>query len=328
MRRIVAAVVLLVSATPAFARDKPLHTIELLRGDGLQLNQRQCRANPTALWLRVDGRSFCLRYWIAGPATRRGEALVLLHGDIGRRVNGRYVLADDDRFTASDVQYEARAVARIYPGYGIVLGRPGTYGSSGNHLADRRTAGEVRAIAAALDELKARHGIKRLHLAGHSGGGHLAAALAQTRDDISCAVITSGALSVATMQRDVGVLPEHAPTPFYDPIDYIEHMVARPHLRLVIVSDPDDKVVSFNSQREFVDRVKGRNLPVLHITAAARDRRFHNLHAHGIRLAADCAGGMDDRALVAKYQTKPPPKHDRQPASVSRAPLRSVTPGN
>src|SRR5215207_1545643 len=175
MGPIVAALVLVLSAAPSFARDKPLgkddpvkgdrplHTIKLLR-DGLRLDERQCHANPAALWLRVDGRLFCIRYWIAGPAARPGEqALVLLHGDIGRRVKGRYVLADDDRFTASDVQYEARAVARIFPGYAVVLGRPGTYGSSGSHLAGRRTIREVRAIAAALDALKARHGITRFH---------------------------------------------------------------------------------------------------------------------------------------------------------------------
>ena len=245
---------------------------------------------------------------------------MLLHGDIGRRVKGRYVLADDDRFTASEVQYEARAVARIYPGYAIVLGRPGTYGSSGSHLADRRTVREVRAIAAALDGLKTRHGIKRFHFAGHSGGGHLVAALTQTRERCR--------LRCHHLRRPFGDddaarrRPSGWPTPplFYDPIDHVAEMTARPGLRLVVVSDPDDKIVSFRSQREFVDRVEARNLPIVHITAAALDERSHNLHAHGIRLAADCAKGMDDPALVAKYQTKPPPKDDRQPAPAGTTP--------
>jgi pimeloyl-ACP methyl ester carboxylesterase len=322
MRRIVAAVVLLGTAAPSLAGDRPLHTIKLLR-DGLRLDERQCRSNPTALWLRADGSPFCIRYWIASPTGAPGEeALVLLHGDIGRRVNGRYVLADDDRFTASNVQYEARAVARIYPGHAMVLGRPGTYGSSGSHLAERRTVGEVGAVAAALDGLKARHGIKRFHFAGHSGGGHIVAALAQARNDVGCAVITSGALSVRTMQHDAGRPVDRRPHVFYDPIDHVTRMAARPNLRLMVVSDPDDKIVSFRSQREFVDRVREHDLPIVHITAAARDKQSHNLHAHGIRLAADCAQGMDDRALIAKYQTKPRPKDNRQPAPASSAPQR------
>jgi pimeloyl-ACP methyl ester carboxylesterase len=331
MHRIVAAVVLLGSAAPSLAGEAPLHTIGILSG-GIRADERQCKANSTALWLRVDGRNACIRYWIAGPASRPGqEALVLLHGDIGRRVKGRYFLADDaGDFSASDVQDEARAVARIYPGHAIVVGRPGSYGSSGNHLADRRTLREVRAIAVALDGLKARHGIKRFHFAGHSGGGHTVAALAQTRDDIGCVVITSGAVSVMAMHRDRGLPldrsvrhPEvlgaeraeprrthdralgRSPPPLYDPIDHVARMAARPGLRLIVVSDPDDKIVSFRSQREFVDRVKARNLPVVHITAAAIDKASHNLHAHGIRLAADCAKGMSDQALVARYRTKP-----------------------
>jgi hypothetical protein len=122
------------------------------------------------------------------------------------------------------------------------------------------------------------------------------------------------------MHRDAARPLGPEPPLFYDPIEHVARMAARPGLRLVVVSDPDDKVVSFRSQREFVDRVKARNLPIVHITAVARDDRSHNLHAHGIRLAVDCAKGMDDRALVAKYQTKPPPKDHRQPAPASRTP--------
>jgi len=314
MRRTAAAVVVLLSgAAPSLAeaaaqREPLLHTVRVLR-DGLRLNEPQCNANPTALWLQADDRVFCIRYWIARQAAApREAALVLLHGDVGRRVKARYVLAEDDRFTASDVQYEARAVARIFPGHGVVLGRPGTYGSSGSHLEDRRTVREVRAIAAALDALKARYGIKRFHFAGHSGGGHIVAALAQTRDDIGCAVITSGALSVATMQHDAGAALGQNPPSFYDPIDHVAALAGRPGLRLIIVSDPEDKLVSYRSQREFVERVRARHLPIVHVTAAARDRQSHNLHAHGIRLAADCAKGMDDQALVARYRTKPAPQ--------------------
>ena len=81
-------------------------------------------------------------------------------------------------------------------------------------------------------------------------------------------------------------------------------MKRQPGLRLFVVSDPDDKAVSFRSQREFVEQVKARGLPIVHITAAARDKQSHSLHAHGIRLAVDCAKGADDLELAARYQTK------------------------
>ena len=87
----------------------------------------------------------------------------------------------------------------------------------------------------------------------------------------------------------------------------------QPGRRIVLLSDPEDRVVPFRSQQEFVERVKARGLPILHLTADAGDERFHGLGSSGLRLAADCAKGVDDDALVARYQTKPPPPSARRP---------------
>jgi len=59
--------------------------------------------------------------------------------------------------------------------------------------------------------------------------------------------------------------------------------------RMVVLADPDDRIVSARSQREFVDRVRSRGLPILHITAAAGDEDHHGLASIGRRLVADCA---------------------------------------
>jgi hypothetical protein len=66
-------------------------------------------------------------------------------------------------------------------------------------------------------------------------------------------------------------------------------MRQRPGLRLFVVSDRNDKVVSYRSQLEFVERVKAHNLPITHVTATATDKDSHDLFDHGLRLAADCA---------------------------------------
>jgi len=50
-----------------------------------------------------------------------------------------------------------------------------------------------------------------------------------------------------------------------------------------MTSDPSDKIVSFRSQREFVERVRATGVPVLHVTARAKDKHSHDLHAHGVR---------------------------------------------
>jgi ABC-type thiamine transport system substrate-binding protein len=74
--------------------------------------------------------------------------------------------------------------------------------------------------------------------------------------------------------------------------------------RLIVMSDPDDQLVSFRSQREFVERVRAKGIPILQITADSGAKEFHGLHNESQRLAADCAKGLNDEALVARYQNK------------------------
>ena len=76
---------------------------------------------------------------------------------------------------------------------------------------------------------------------------------------------------------------------------------------MVALSDPDDRRVSFRSQQEFVEQVKAKGLPILHITASAGDEDFHGLSGPGRQLAIDCAADMDDDALAKKYQNKTTP---------------------
>jgi hypothetical protein len=289
--------------------DTPLHSLEAL-ANGVPANERECKALATALWLRVNGRNFCIRYWRAGPkAPSPEEALVVIHGDIGHKPKGKPTLADAaTRTTDASLQRHIEAVARIYPGHSLIVSRPGMLGSSGHHLNDKRKLLEIRVVAAALDMLKERYGIKRFHFAGHSGGGHTVAGLAQSRSDIGCAAITSGAVAVAEMERDLGN-PLPAKHPFYDPVDHIMKLKQRPQLRLFVIADPNDKLVSYRSQMHFVERVKAHRLPITHlrVAAPADDKWSHNIHDHGIRLAVDCSKGLEDPALVAKYESTSPP---------------------
>jgi pimeloyl-ACP methyl ester carboxylesterase len=288
--------------TPA---DPPLSADEHIR-NGLTLTGEQCAELTAAVWLRVRERDFCIRYWLSTVGGRKQEALVYLHGDIGGLIDGKLQLVDAARaVTATSAERDADASSRTYRGPYVAIGRPGALGSSGHHVNDRRTWLEFQVIDAALDAIKARHGFSRLHLVGHSGGGHSVAALARRRDDVGCAVMASAALSLATWHRLKGQSYSQAVRPLYDPIDHVVLMQPRAGLRLIVLSDPDDKVVPFAVQREFVERVQAHGLAVLHITAAARDALSHNLAGPAIRLATDCAGGGDDHTLLARYWTKP-----------------------
>ena len=292
-------------AEPPDAPDPPLHALDTIRR-GVAFTEEACRG-PHRLSAKVDGRPFCIRYFLSNAGgTTKDAALVFFDGDIGAVRNGAPVLNEAAaRVTAGGIGRNARVWSRLYGGAYVVIGRIGTLGTSGHHVRDRRTLTEARVAAVALDRLKELHGFRRFHLVGQSGGGHTVATLAQTRTDVGCAVITSGVVAVKSFTRDRGAPANFMLRGKYDPIDFVDQMRHQPGRRLILLSDPQDKVVSFRSQSEFVARVRSQALPILHITASAGDKDFHSLAAAGHRVAIDCAGEARDDALVARYGRMP-----------------------
>jgi hypothetical protein len=133
--------------------------------------------------------------------------------------------------------------------------------------------------------------------------------------DLGCVVAASGVVSVKSASRDFGLTVGSKIRSSYDPIDFVATMQHQPGRRLIVMSDPDDKWVSFRSQREFVERLRAKGLPVLPVIAAAGDPDFHGLAVQGRRLAIDCANDVDDGDLIARYQNKAP----KPPTSPARA---------
>jgi dienelactone hydrolase len=290
---------------PPDADDPPLNARTVLTG-GVIVSESQCKSLPTAAWVRVDGTGYCVRYWISTAGGAKDEAVVFLHGDLGDSKSPSNLNRYSALITAGRMQRDVHSWSRVYGGPYIAIGRLGAFGSSGDHRK-RRSLLEIRVIAAALDELKARHGFRRFHLAGQSGGAHTVAGLAQMRVDVGCAVMASGSVSLKTRVRDGGRKVDSAIKAKYDPLDHVTAMQDQQGRRMIVMSDPDDQIVSFRSQREFVERVRNRNLPILHVSADAGTENFHGFHNESQSLAIDCAKNMDDDALIAKYQNKTAP---------------------
>jgi pimeloyl-ACP methyl ester carboxylesterase len=256
---------------------------------GVSVTEADCRAQIDRLWVKVEKRGFCVRFWLSTAGGSTDEALVAFHGDIGGRIDGKLQLVEQARpISDESLQKVAGYGSRLYRGPYFFIARPGAFGSSGQHVKDRRTLLEIRVAMAALDALKQHYGFKRFHLLGHSGGGHTVAGLVQLRSDIGCAVIASASLSLRSALWYGGHPPVEKHR-FYDPIDHVSAMRQRPGLRLFVVSDRNDKIAPYRSQLEFVERVKAHNLPITHVTATATDKNSHDLFDHGLRLAADCA---------------------------------------
>jgi len=70
---------------------------------GVSVTEADCRASPIdRLWVRVENRGFCVRFWLSTAGGRKDEALVAFHGDIGATVNGKVQLAEQVRHIRAD----------------------------------------------------------------------------------------------------------------------------------------------------------------------------------------------------------------------------------
>ena len=253
---------------PAFSAEEVL--------DGLAPNLA-ARDKPGRLWLELDGAADCLRFY--GHAVE-GEAspLVYLEGDASRRDRGAWVLFDGyTRQTPAGLQSWAQQVAVAAGRTFVVLARPGVYGSSGNHQHRRRER-EVALVDAALTALARRFAWQRIDLAGLSGGGHLVACLLARRSDIGRAVIASGNVAVRRRNLEMGRVADVTGfSDFVDPIDLAAEVARHPPHRLVVLSDPEDSVVSAACQRAYVEALAAQGVRIEHRLVPALDAAHHVL---------------------------------------------------
>jgi dienelactone hydrolase len=226
----------------------------------------------------------------------RGDPVIFFEGDvvgqIGKDPAGQPIWLVGDFYTKlgpTIMQADAERFALSADRTFINLARPGTYGSTGNHMQRRRER-EVALVSAALDQLKARFGWTSMTLAGQSGGGHLVASLIARRNDINCAIIASG--NVAVRLRAIGFGQTADMTgyaDFFDPIDHVFAVARRPPRRIIMLTDPEDKVVSASSQTAYRDALRAAGVNVEHRSVVGYGSGRHDLREPAIVAALTCA---------------------------------------
>lgn len=252
------------------------------------------------LWLPLNSGDVCLRYFAAGTLRGADTVIVYLTGDRDRLLG-----TPADQIPDNTAQAQTARMAQLAQQAGLpvlMLARPGTYGSSGDHRLRRRLAEEFVPLYAGLDLLRERHGIRRLVLWGHSGGATATAAmLTLGRLDVRCAVMTSPAFDYLErwrINRSVG-----GPAPsvargrelargMYDPLAHVAGIRADPARAVHMLGDPRDKVTPFSLQAEFVTALQQAGHRAQLHEAEAAPPLFHNLREQaGFRQAVDCARG-------------------------------------
>ncbi|RYE85849.1 MAG: response regulator, partial [Hyphomicrobiales bacterium] len=254
-----------------------------------------CAGIPEGFWVEVGGRGDCLRTYSQGlSAANNPTVLVYFSGDVllktkeGVRFVGPGYGRQSPELIGRDVTRwsEQAGIPAIY------IARPGMFGSSGDHN-QRRELREVMLMDGALDVIKRRYRVSTFILAGQSGGGHIAASLLNLRRDVSAAVLSSALLSVREVtdywnkRRTV----QSSGAALYDPIDHLGGIRRDPKPSILVLSDPQDRIVPYPSQLTYVRRLQAAGLEPRHIILSATDKSHHALARHGRRAAALIARG-------------------------------------
>jgi hypothetical protein len=278
--------------------------------NGSEMNETECLPRSNSLWLLVDGKGECIRYFHAGldEAGENKLVHVWLHGDrlkpkwSARIGHGKPVGNEPIDYEDHDPALLQSSVDGNYASFAIPfirLSRPGTYGSSGDHRQRRRPR-EIELISAAVDALKKRYQIKSFLLSGHSGGGHLVASLLPRRLDLACVVIASGMVSIGERVRLKGWNTDVTGYDDYvDPITLVDDIPRVLNRPILLVGDPRDSEVWFESQHSYFMRVHRAGHRVFLLSAKAASPEFHELRYLGMNMVRWCAEGKSVTDMIA-----------------------------
>lgn len=259
-------------------------------------NPQTCPVGDDAVWVEYAGGSACIRYFSAGSLQDAPLALVMFKGD---RVS--LIKRPPDQIPANTADAQRREAQAIFRRSGLptlIVARPGTYGSSGNHYR-RRQAEEFLALNAAVDAIKARYGIARFILSGHSGGATAASALLTFgRRDIDCAVLTSGAWGLLERagrmrkERDEASAPGLDGTGLanpWDPLDHVADIANDPARLILVIGNRQDRNTPFDLQTRFVQALREHGHQVKQLERPAVAPEYHDLHGNqGVNAIALC----------------------------------------
>jgi hypothetical protein len=257
---------------------------DLMRG--VTITHQQCDATPQTLWLNVDGRDFCVRYYLSTAGGEGPRPVVFLQGDqIGKFSVKTWTWIDTSEGRDVDTSEIVRITdlfSKLAKTTAIYVGRIGVDGTSGNHMS-RGSQLELDLMGAALDAIKQRHGFEGFHIAGQSGGSKIAGGLVELRHDIACAVLGSGRLVANEFpkSKDPG-------RSYFDPTQNIPELAKNRSIKVSLVTDKADKRVPVAQQSSFVDRLRraGRQVPQYFVETT--DELHHGVLPYTELVTAGC----------------------------------------
>lgn len=280
------------------ARGETIAAHDMLRGT--EMSTEACARIGKAVWVTVYGQGFCMRYYLSTVGGTGDVPVVFLNGDRltfdtlhenvrNGKARSRVRRNESQARKAKDIDTEDLAeqtdkISRRTRSTVIYLSRMGLEGSSGHHGL-RRTMLELHVTNAALDAIKQRHGFRGFHIFGQSGGATLTGGLLALRRDIGCAIPGSGRLALI-------VQPKRVSTPAlerFDPVKMIPAILQNSSAaRIIVLTDPEDKVVPSRNQSEFVEHFREAGGRIEQFYVESTNSRHHGLTAYSSFVMKQC----------------------------------------
>ncbi|WP_248313575.1 alpha/beta hydrolase [Bosea sp. F3-2] len=280
---------------------------------GIAIAHEDCAAlerKDTAIWVEAGGASTCMRYYAAGLAPAPGPnpvTMIWLNGDV-LGPKGNNARKRQSGFGPTEMVALERRLSVRFNVPAIFLGRSGTYGSAGKHFTMRGRPVEAALVDAALTGLRKRYAISAFALGGHSGGGTLVAEMLGRRNDLRCAVISSGASAYRAYLEARGLLKAGEKLTRFDPYAVLEKIPADPKRRIFVIGDPRETNVPFSAQQLYFEGLTARGHAAWLVPLErARDDRHHDLVDFGELADGMCAAGKSTEAIIAALRALPSP---------------------
>jgi len=269
---------------------------------GSYSSPEHCATVPNGLWVHPENEPSgeCIRYYAAGVrAGETREMALFFSGDDVLRDRSLGSPANYARLTPNRMQADVeRARGALGMAFAWVA-RPGVRGSSGDQLLKTRIR-EMRLMNGAVSRLKEIYGVATFHAYGQSGGGAVLAALLNMRADIDCAVLSSGNLDVDQWLAEQPGDRRGSAADWYNPKTHINANTLR--ARIVILSDPRDRAVSFGSQRNYARALEKAGGHSVQIVAGARGTQYHSLVAVALPALRSCLQGLPLETIKARTE--------------------------
>ena len=192
----------------------------------------------------------------------------------------------------------------------IILGRPGLYGSSGNHQY-RHHPMKYGLVAKAIELLVQRFRLLRVALVGHSGGSSaIMGVLSLAAKEGDCVVAASGNYEIAEMTvrkyENEGAPVSDDQKRALRRVIFNHHKslggIIHGQRRIFLVGDLTDVFALFPQQVRYAESLETAGHRVRLIEATAPNGDGHTFIHMSLKAAARCLKGEDDARIVQVFE--------------------------